>query len=175
MKQSPTGIDTGAIPSQQGLHCKGVTKAVEAGWINAYLRGKFDLWKKVMEGLANALCPQWSSPTIAKRKERIVRLPLTIPVNTAYKVVFDMLPKVRTEGHQSTFAELRLTNHEQMMLSVHIRMAEPNDLSHPQAKTVHQPEDERIDLSTMGCTRIVRQLCCYFQNASDLLRLEEKW
>jgi hypothetical protein len=31
MKQSLTWIDTGAIPSQQGLCCKGMAKAVQTG------------------------------------------------------------------------------------------------------------------------------------------------
>jgi hypothetical protein len=174
MKQSLTWIDTGAIPSQQGLYCEGVAKAVQTGRTGTCRRNKLCLWQEMMESLADGLWTQWLSMVIAEREQRIVRSPWAVPVYASDEVGFDMLAEVRTKGHEAAFAEFGFMNHKQSTVLVHISMAKPRGFSDSQAETVHQPENQRIDFSTMGGAWIIWQLRSYFEEALDLLRLEEE-
>jgi hypothetical protein len=127
-----------------------------------------------MESLADGFRTQWPPVIITEREEWIVRLPWAVPVDASDEVGFYMLSEVRTKGHEAAFAEFGLMNHKQPTVLVHIPMAKPRGLSDPQAETVHQPEDKGIDFSTIGGAWIIWQLRCYFEEALDLLRLEEE-
>jgi hypothetical protein len=78
MQQAFAWVDAGAVPTEQGLHRKGVAKAVQAGRSGIWAGTQAQLWQEVMKGLAYSLGPERCFMAIAECEERIIGLPHVI-------------------------------------------------------------------------------------------------